>query len=77
MNVKQLRDILEGFDDDTIVRFSYDNDDYWHHLVAHEVEFVDLQPVKESSYVQDMIINEDVNNTGEFSEDDVYAVVLS
>ena len=76
MNVQELRELLEQFDDDTIVRFSYDNGDYWHHLVAHEVEYVDLALVKENSYVDDFVLDD--NEDGEFIEDsDCYAVVLS
>jgi hypothetical protein len=75
MNVGKLKEFLEEFTDDTIVRFSYDNGDYWHHYVAHEVNFIDLQPVKKNGYVEDFVIND--NDEGEFIEDENYAVVLS
>ena len=76
MNVKELKEILEGFSDDSIVRFSYENGDYWHHNIAHEVNYVDLQPVKKNDYAQDFVIDD--NEEGEFIDDnDKYAVVLS
>jgi hypothetical protein len=76
MNVKELREVLEEFDDDTIVRFSYDYGDRSHHYVAREVEYVDMQLVKHSDYIGDMVIDD--NEDGEFIDDnDCYAVVLS
>ena len=75
MNVAELKVLLEDFDDEMIVRFSYDNGDYWHHIIAHEVNNVDLLPVKDNSYVQDFVVDD--NEEGEFIEDENYAVVLS
>ena len=76
MNVQELRELLEDFDDNTIVRFSYDNGDYWHHYIAHEVEFLDLQLVEYNGYVEDHVIAD--NEDGEFIDDDNrYALVLS
>jgi hypothetical protein len=76
MNVKELREILKGFSDETVVRFSYDNGDYWHHHIAHEVKFVDLQGVEKNDYVEDFVIDD--NEEGEFIDDlEDYAVVLS
>jgi hypothetical protein len=73
VNVKELREILERFEDTSIVRFSYDYGDYTHTMVAREIEFVDFQPVKES-WCGCAI---DDNESGEFIEDEMYSVILS
>jgi len=75
MTVAELKEILNQFSDDTTVRFSYDYGDRGHTFVAHEVKFVDLQPVKKSDYVNDFVIDD--NDDGDFIEDEKYAVVLS
>ena len=75
MTVAELKEILNQFSDDTTVRFSYDYGDHCHHFVAHEVKFVDLQPVKKSDYVDDFVIDD--YDDGDFIEDEKYAVVLS
>lgn len=76
MNVKELREVLEQFDDETIVRFSYDYGDHCHHIIAHEVKYVDLLNVKKNDYVEDFVVDD--NEEGEFIEDDeCNAVVLS
>ena len=76
MNIAELREMLEQFDDDTLVRFSYDNGDYWHHYIAHEVNYVDLLLVEHNGYVEDFVLCD--NEDGEFIDaDERYAVVLS
>jgi len=75
MNVKQLKEELENYPDDLMVRFQYNNGDYWHHIIAHEVKFIDVLPVEENTYVDDYIVND--NEDGEFIEDDHTAVILS
>ena len=76
MNVQELRELLEQFDDTMVVRFSYDYGDHNHHQVAHEVEYLDVLTVEQNDYVNDFIIND--NEDGEFIDDnDCYAVVLS
>jgi len=76
MNVRELKELLEDFDDDTTVRFSYDYGDHCHHHVAHEVQYLDLLPVEKSEYVNDFIVND--NASGDFIDDsESYAVVLS
>lgn len=75
MNVAELKELLDGFSDDTIVRFSYDNGDYWHHIMAVEITCGDLLPVKHNDYVNNFIVDD--NDDGEFIEDDKYCLVLS
>jgi len=76
MNVGEIREALEGFSEDTIVRFSYNYGDHSNHIVAHEVEYLDLLPVKQNDYVNDFVVDD--NEEGEFiDDDDKYAVVLS
>jgi hypothetical protein len=75
VNVKELREILERFEDTSIVRFSYDYGDHNHHMIAHEIEYVDFGPVKESAYVDDYVVDD--NESGEFIEDENYSVILS
>jgi len=75
MNVKQLKEELENYPDDLTVRFQYDNGDYWHHMIAHEVKFIDVLPVEENTYVDDFVVND--NEDCEFIEDENMAVVLS
>jgi len=75
MNVKELREELENYPDDLTVRFSYDNGDYWHHMIAQEVKYIDVLPVKQNDYVENFIIDD--NEEGEFVEDENMALVLS
>jgi len=75
MTIAEMKEILNQFSDDTIVRFSYDNGDYWHHTMAIEVNNVDLLPVKMNDYVQNFVVDD--NESGEFIEDDNYCVVFS
>lgn len=75
MNVKQLKEELENYPDDLIVRFQYDNGDYWHHTIAHEVNYIDVLPVEENTYVDDYVVND--NEKGDFIEDSAMALVLS
>jgi hypothetical protein len=83
MNVKELREVLKTFDDDAIVRFSYDYGDYWHNKVATEVNSVDFLPVEYSTYHDDYVlskedINESLDNGEEIDFDSrKYCIVLS
>lgn len=76
MNVKQLKEELENYPDDLIVRFQYYYGDPCHNrIVAHEVEYIDVVPVKQSDYVGDFVVDD--NEDGNFIEDENTAVVFS
>jgi hypothetical protein len=83
MNVRELKETLEQFDDNTTVRFSYDYGDHRHSWMATEARFVDLKPVEYSGYHDDYVlskedINEALDNGEEINFDDrKYCVILS
>ena len=75
MKKKELKEELENYPDDLVVRFQYNNGDYWHHIIVHEVKFIDVLPVEENTYVDDYVVND--NQEGEFIDDDHTELVLS
>jgi hypothetical protein len=83
MNVRELKELLETFDDDTKVRFSYDYGDHWHSRMATEVVTADFLPVEYSGYHDDYVLskedmNEEQDNGNEIDFDDSkYCVILS
>ena len=50
MNVGQLRQMLESYEDSITVSVAYNCGDYWKSIVAPEAEVVELLPVEYSNY---------------------------
>lgn len=64
MNVRELIEELENFDDNMEVHFSYNYGDHWRTTVAPIAENVDEGLVKHSGYHEmDMVVDEDHDNT--------------
>ena len=73
MTVAELKDYLEGFDDDTEVYFAYPSSDYWHTTCANKVEEADMGTVTYSDYHQTYKV---VDGNCERDEDDELMDVL-
>lgn len=59
----ELIKLLESFNDDTEVKFSYDYGDYWHTQVVADINNVDL--VQYSSYhAMDKVVDDNEDNEG-------------
>ena len=71
--VKQLKETLERFDDDTIVVFKYNSRDYWNTVVAQPVTDVDMEAVKYSAYHSKLQIVEDYDGD---EEDELEVLVI-
>lgn len=65
MTVKDLREALEDFDDDTPVVFSYNYGDHWRTTVAERVENADEGEVIWSAYHRSPKILEDSSERDE------------
>lgn len=77
MKVSELRELLEGFDPDAEVHFTYDSGDYWHTRVAPVVSTVDAGWIKHSVYHnQPEVTGEDLDE-GEVPEGGRSVVLLS
>ena len=50
MTVLELKEILEDFEEDTEVYFSYPSGDYWKTIVAEKVQDAELKVVSYSNY---------------------------
>jgi len=59
MTVRDLKEMLEGYDDNTPVHISYNFGDYWRTQVAPKATDVELQMVKYSDYHSMDKIDED------------------
>lgn len=71
MTVNELKDLLEGFDGEMEVKFSYNSGDYWRTQVASNIRDVEEGYVKYSDYHRMDKIDEDED------EDSKRVVLLS
>ena len=68
MTVSELKDYLEGFDDDTEVYFAYPSGDYWHTTCANKVKEADMGVVTYSGYHQTYKVVDDNERCDENDE---------
>mgnify|MGYP006269680747 CR=1 FL=1 len=80
MKVAELRELLEGFDEDMEVHFSYNYGDHWHTTVAPRVDEVFEGVVERSDYHRmDKLVDEEDcydEDTGDYKEEVRRVVVL-
>jgi hypothetical protein len=77
MNVKELRELLEGFDDNTEVLFQYNYGDHWRTQVAAPVDKVEEGKVIPSPYHNmDRVLDEDDEQEDEPSPDERNVVLI-
>ena len=74
MKVSELRKMLEGFDGDLEVHFSYNYGDHWHTEVAPRADRIDMGFIKYSDYHRmDQVVEPDYDDE---PEEGLKAVVL-
>lgn len=59
--VKELRELLDHYDDDMIVGFKYNSNDHWRTVIAIPVTQADVEEVKYSGYHSKLSIADDAD----------------
>ena len=66
MTVKELKGLLEGFEDETEVGFAYNYGDHCRTMVVANIKYGDTGPVKHSDYhSMNRLVDDDDNEYGE------------
>lgn len=72
----ELIEALSDFNDDMEIKFSYNYGDYWNTKVANNINNIDIQRIKYSSYHgMDKIVIEDENEDEDNDNEEV--IILS
>lgn len=74
MTVRELRESLEDFDDDTKVVFSYNYGDYGKTTVADPAGNVDEMRVKYSAYHRTLSVIEEEDDDGDDGDNEVVVI---
>lgn len=59
LTVKELRDELSQYDENMVVGFKYNSQDYWKTIIAQPVSQFDIEGVKYSGYHSKLAVDED------------------
>lgn len=66
MTVKDLKEILEEFGDETEVHFAYPSGDHWRSTITPPVRRMEMKQIKHSSYSDNFVLadedDEEENN---------------